>query len=117
MQNAVRGPFVSECRERREVYSRAHRGIEKRSRRMKDSFQVRDRVPRFGGGSRPLRQTYSVLARTTGCDIRFSASTRGADDRVRRRSRAAGAQDREDWKGRRIERGTYSKSPGPSSRS
>lgn len=66
----------------------AHRGMEKRSSRTKDSCHVRERTPRFGAGKRPFRQTYSVLARTTGCEMRSSASTSGAEESVRRRSRA-----------------------------
>ena len=67
-----------------------HRGMENRSSWMKASFHVRTRVPAFGGGNKPFRQTYSVLARTTGCEMRSSASTNGADERVRSRSRAVG---------------------------
>lgn len=56
----------------------AHRGMEKRSRRTNESVQLRDvSTPSFGGGRRPLRQTYSVLASTTGWDTRSSASTSG----------------------------------------
>lgn len=62
--------------------------MENRSSWIKASFHVRTRVPAFGGGNRPFRQTYSVLARTTGCEMRSSASTSGADERVRSKSRA-----------------------------